>query len=56
VLAFEEWPGVGLRLLKVPGYDDSKLVTADSGGRLVYSAIGPVSLCVDEQGRVNGLG
>lgn len=50
VLAFEEWPGVGLRLPKAPGYDDSKLVTADSSGRLAYSAIGPVSLCVDEQG------
>jgi hypothetical protein len=56
LLAFEEWPGVGLRLPKAPEYDDSKHVTADSSGRLVYSAIGPVSLCVDDQGRVNGLG
>jgi hypothetical protein len=56
VLVFEEWSGVGLRLPKASGYDDSKLVTADSSGRLVYSAIGPVSLCVDEKGRVIGLG
>jgi len=54
VLAFEEWPGVGVRMPKAPGYDDSKLVTADSQGRQVYSAIGPISLCSDVEGRISG--
>ena len=55
VLAFEDWPGVGIRLAKVPGFDDSKLVTSDSQGRLVYSSIGPISLCADVEGRIGGL-
>jgi hypothetical protein len=55
VLAFEDWPGVGIRLSKVPGFDDSKLVTSDSQGRLVYSSIGPISLCADVEGRIGGL-
>jgi len=54
VLVFEELPGVGVRLPKAPGFDDSKLVTADSQGRLLYSAIGPISLCADEVGQING--
>lgn len=55
VLVFEEWPGVGVRLPKAPGYDDSKHVTADSQGRQVYSAIGPIELCTDVEGRINGV-
>jgi hypothetical protein len=54
MLAFEAWPGVGIRLPKAPGYDDSKLVTRVSDSRLLYSAIGPISLCSDEEGRING--
>jgi hypothetical protein len=54
VLAFEDWPGVGVRLPKAPGYDDSKLVVTASGGRLRYSSIGPISLCADEKGQING--
>lgn len=54
VLAFEDWPGVGIRLPKAPGYDDSKLVVSSSGGRLRYSSIGPISLCADEKGQING--
>jgi hypothetical protein len=56
VLAFEVWPGVGIRLPKAPGFDDSKLVTTDSEGRLVYSAIGAISLCSDADGRISGRG
>jgi hypothetical protein len=55
VLAFEDWSGVGIRLAKVPGFDDSKLVTSDSQGRLIYSSIGPISLCADVEGRISGL-
>ena len=54
VFAFEEWPGVGVRLPKAPHFDDSRLATVDFQGRLRYSSIGPVSLCSDEQGRING--
>jgi hypothetical protein len=54
VLVFEELPGVGVRLPKAPEFDDSKLVTADSQGRLLYSAIGPISLCADKVGQING--
>ncbi|MDF2735289.1 MAG: hypothetical protein K0S97_1912 [Chloroflexota bacterium] len=53
VFAFEEWPGVGVRLPKAPQFDDSKLATMDFQGRLRYSSIGPVTLCSDEQGRIN---
>ena len=55
VLALEDWPGVGIRLPKAPGYDDSKLVVSASGGRLRYSSIGPISLCADAKGRITGL-
>ena len=55
VLAFGDWPGVGVRLPKAPGYDDSKLVVSASEGRLRYSSIGPISLCADEKGQINGL-
>ena len=55
VFAFEDWPGVGIRLAKAPGYDDSKLVVSAAGGRLRYSSIGPISLCADENGQINGL-
>lgn len=54
VLVFEERPDVGVRLPKAPGYDDSKLVTADSQGRQVYSSIGPIELCADVEGRISG--
>lgn len=56
VVVFEEWPGVGVRLAKAPNYDDSKLATTDSQGRLRYSSIGPISLCSDVEGRISGLG
>jgi hypothetical protein len=55
VLAFQNWPGVGVRLQKAPGYDDSKLVTTDFRGHLRYSSIGPISLCADETGQITGL-
>ena len=55
VLAFEDWPGVGVRLAKAPNYDDSKLVVTDSQGRLRYSSIGTISLCSDVEGRISGL-
>ena len=54
VLAFEDWPGVGIRLPKAPGYDDSKLVVSAAEGRLRYSSIGPISICSDQEGRING--
>ena len=54
VLAFEDWPGVGVRLSKAVGYDDSKLVVRASGGRLRYSSIGPISLCANEEGQITG--
>jgi hypothetical protein len=55
VLAFEDWPGTGVRLRKAPGFDDSRLVTSTSDGRLEYSGMAGVSFCSDEQGRVSGL-
>jgi len=54
VFAFEDWPGVGVRLPKAPGYDDSRLVVSASGGRLRYSSIGPISLCANEEGQITG--
>ena len=55
ILAFEAWPGVGVRLQKAPGFDDSTMVTTNSDGRLEYSGISGVSFCSDDQGRISGL-
>lgn len=55
VLTFEGWPGVGVRLPKAPGFDDSRMVTTNSDGRQEYSGISGVSFCSDEEGRVRGL-
>ncbi len=54
VVAFEDGPGVGLRLTTAPEYDDRKLVTRDFQGRLRYSSIGPVTLCSNEHGQIIG--
>src|SRR5688572_16125910 len=54
VFVFEEWPGVGVRLPKAPGYDDSKLIVGTWDGRLRYSSIGPISLCANEEGQITG--
>ena len=56
VFAFQEWPGVGVRLPKAPGFDDSRLATTDFEGRLRYSAIGPISLCANAEGQIFGFG
>jgi hypothetical protein len=55
VLAFERWPGVGIRLAKAPGFDDSRLVTRNSEGRLEYSALASIAFCADAQGRISGV-
>jgi hypothetical protein len=55
VLAFSRWPGVGIRLPKAPGFDDSRLVTKNSEGRLEYSALASVAFCSDAQGRLSGI-
>lgn len=55
VLAFERWPGVGIRLLKAPGFDDSRLVTRNSDGRWEFSGIAGVSFCADAEGRLSGI-
>jgi hypothetical protein len=54
VFVFEEWPGVGVRLPKAPGYDDSKMIVGTWDGRLRYSSIGPISLCANEEGQITG--
>jgi hypothetical protein len=56
VLAFEAWPGTGVRLETAAGFDDTVVTTTDSDGRRVFSAIGSVTLCVDEEGRISGVG
>jgi hypothetical protein len=53
VLAFEDWWGVGLRLPKAPGFDDSKLVYKGSDGRLEYSRLATVQFCSDAEGRLS---
>jgi hypothetical protein len=55
VLTFEGWAGVGVRLPKAPGFDDSRIVTTNSDGRQEYSGISGVSFCSDDQGRISGL-
>jgi hypothetical protein len=55
VLAFESWPGTGVRLAKAAGFDDTTLTTRDPDGRRVYSGIGSVTFCADEEGRISGL-
>jgi hypothetical protein len=55
VLALESWSGVGVRLPKADGFDDSRLVTTNPDGRLEYTGLSGVSFCSDEKGRVSGL-
>jgi hypothetical protein len=56
VLTFEAWPGTGVGLQKAAGFDDTNLTTRDADGRRVFSATGSVTFCVDEEGRISGLG
>jgi hypothetical protein len=55
VLAFEAWPGTGVRLRTADGFDTTNLTTRDDG-RQVFSAIGSVTFCANEEGRISGLG
>lgn len=53
VLAFENWSGVGVRLPKAPGFDDSELTFKGSDGRLEYSRLATVPFCSDAEGRLS---
>jgi len=52
LLVFENWPGIGIRLQKAPGFDDRRRVTTDAQGHLPYSSMGGISLCADVEGRI----
>jgi hypothetical protein len=55
VLAFGRWLGVGIRLAKAPGFDDSRLVTRNSEGRMEFQRLAGVAFCADAQGRISGM-
>ncbi len=57
VLAFESWGGVGIRVPKRPGFDDSTMLmgvngAGPSGQRQYANSGGGIPFCIDASGRL----
>lgn len=55
ILVFADWPGVGLRLPKAPGFEEDNRITDDPAGRPQYAGSGGELFCADERGQLTGL-